>query len=366
MSAALLPGTGVGFSIGFGDGAVVAVTGELDIAATPDLAAVLDALIDRGHPSLTIDASELRFIDASGLGVLAAAHARLAGAGGEIRVRGASPMAYRLFEITELTDVLHVECVDPNERREPNDTRQGDPVAWQASRLAADSARADALADVLSRLAVLIPEIITACDGVSVTLRRPDYFMTAAASDDRARELDNIQYAVRQGPCLDAATTGAQTHAPLLADEQRWQSFTPHARERGIESILSSPLIVNDELAGALNLYSSTPESFEPIHQGVASLFAAQAALLLHEPDDPATSHEFDERVHDALASRDVIAQAQGILMERLDVDANAAFVTLRRDSVRTSVPLRVQAGDIVAETQERSTPTPPNGPAND
>jgi GAF domain-containing protein len=219
------------------------------------------------------------------------------------------------------------------------------------TRLAAASARADAFADTLARMTVLIPEIITACDGASVTLRRPHYFMTPAASDDTFRDLDNIQYVTQEGPCLDAATSGVQTHGAAFADEERWQAFIPEARQRGIESMLSSPIIVDDQPVGALNLYSRTPDAFPPIHQDLATVLATQIAVLLHEPA-PTTGHEFDDRIQDALASRDIIAQAQGVLMERLGTDAGNAFVILRRDSVKTSTPMHVRAADIVAETQ--------------
>jgi anti-anti-sigma factor len=357
--------TDLGLSISFADGAAVAVAGELDLASGPDLAAVLDALIDRGHRSVTIDCSKLGFIDASGLGILAAAYARLLRTDGKMRLREVSGLAYRICEITDLLGVLHVEAPNPNSRPEIGDAGETDPITWQATRLAANSARADAVADTLSRMTVLIPEVITACDGASVTLRRPDYLMTAAASDDTFRDLDDIQYADRQGPCLEAATIGVQTHASALTDEQRWQSFTPQAREHGIESILSSPLIVDDQPMGALNLYSRTPHSFLPIHLDLANVFATQTAILLQEPE-LTTGREFDDRIQDALASRDIIAQAQGVLMARLGTDADAAYVALRRDSVRTSIPLRAGAGKIVAETQPRSAPPHTNGPANE
>lgn len=354
MTAVAVPDAGLGLSVSLGDRAVVAVAGELDLASAPYLAAVLDALIDQGHLRVGIDCSQLSFIDASGVGVVAAAQARLLHTDGGIRLYGVSGLAYRVFEIIDLLDVLHVERPNADARPKLGDARETDPITWEATRLAARSARADALADTLSRMMALIPEIIVACDGASVTLRRPDYLMTAAASDDTVRDLDNIQYARDQGPCVEAANTGVQTHADALAQEQRWESFTPQARGRGIESILSSPIIVDDQPAGALNLYSRSPQAFLPTHQDLATVLAAQAAMLLGEPD-PTTGRDLDDRIHDALSSRDVIAQAQGILMERLDVDARTAYATLRRDAVRTSTPLRARAGSIIAETQQRS-----------
>jgi anti-anti-sigma factor len=356
---------GLGLSISFADSAVVAVTGELDIASTPDFAAVLDALIDRGHRSVTIDCAGLGFIDASGLRILAAARDRLVPTDGEIRIHGASPMAYRLFEITDLLEPLHVERRDPNARHDFGNAAETDPITWQATRLAANSARADALADTLSRMTVLIPEMIDACTGASVTLRRPGHLITAAASDDTAIDLDKIQYTHHQGPCLEAATVGVQTHAAALAHEQRWRAFTPQARGRGIESVLSSPLIANHEPTGALNLYSRTPHSFLSIDQDLASAFATQMAVLLHEPD-LATARELDQGIHDALMSRDIIARAQGVLMERLHVDARTAYSALRRQSVDTCTPLRTGAATIVAETQPRSAPPVSDGIADE
>jgi anti-anti-sigma factor len=327
----------------------VTVVGELDPLGAPDLAAVLDALIDRGHQRITIDATELGFIDASGLGVFAAARARLLRSDGEIRILGLSDLSYRVFEITGLVDALHVEPRSAGPRSGlRSETGQ---LASQVSRLAAESARSDALLATLSRLTALIPQIVGACDGVSVTLRHRDHLITAAASDETVRELDHAQYSDHEGPCLDAANGGAQVHAEALADESRWPSFVPRARDRGIESILSSPLVVDHRPTGALNLYSRTVSAFPVVEQELANLLAAQTSLVLDETGPP-TAHGFDRSIDDALSSRDVIAQAQGVLMERLGLGAEDAYLALRRESVRTSVPLRNRADEIVAQTQ--------------
>ena len=86
--------------------------------------------------------------------------------------------------------------------------------------------------------------------------------------------------------------------------------------------------------------------------------------MLFPVPDSTA-AHEFDDRVNEALSSRDIIAQAQGVLMERLGVDAHNAYLALRRDSVLTSTPLRKRASNIVAETQEGRAPADSDGHAH-
>ena len=346
-----VPPVGLVLTVSVADETTLALAGELDMATGPHFAAVLDAVIDRGQQHVTIDCNELEFIDATGVGVLVAAQHRLRRTRGEIHLHGASPMTYRIFEITNLVDSLHVQRRVPNERPDAVDADRNASIEWQVARLAAATTHADAIADKLTRLSELIPEIVSACDRASVTVRRPNYFLTAAASDDTARVLDELQYADHEGPCVEAATDGVQTHASALAHEQRWQTFTSQARGYGIESILSSPLIIDDQPIGALNLYSRTPHAFSPLQQEIASGLAEHIAMLMQTPE-PMTGSEFDDRIHDALDSRDTISRAQGILMERFAIDAHEAFATLRHDSVSTSVPLRIRAGEIAAETQ--------------
>lgn len=59
-------------------------------------------------------------------------------------------------------------------------------------------------------------------------------------------------------------------------------------------------------------------------------------------------------RFHEALASRDVIGQAKGILMERHGVGADEAFTTLRRASNRLNVRLRDIAQRVADRPRER------------
>ena len=49
-----------------------------------------------------------------------------------------------------------------------------------------------------------------------------------------------------------------------------------------------------------------------------------------------------------AVATRTTIGQAQGILMERFDIDADQAFSVLRRYSQAENVPLREVAARLV------------------
>jgi anti-sigma B factor antagonist len=86
---------------------VVAVTGELDAYRAPMLRCQLRDIIDGGRPWVVVELSDVRFIDAAGLGVLVAALKRARVAGGDLRLV-AGPRLARLVELTGLHRVFRV------------------------------------------------------------------------------------------------------------------------------------------------------------------------------------------------------------------------------------------------------------------
>ncbi|HEX5366721.1 MAG TPA: STAS domain-containing protein [Acidimicrobiales bacterium] len=89
--------------------ALVRLSGDLDIVTADDVKGELVALIDGGHRALSLDLSDVGFVDSSGLGVLVAVHRRAESAGGALVIRSTPPQLRRLFEITRLGDLLTVD-----------------------------------------------------------------------------------------------------------------------------------------------------------------------------------------------------------------------------------------------------------------
>jgi anti-sigma B factor antagonist len=88
---------------------VVAVTGEIDVATSPELRQAIAGVIDDAE-RLTIDLSGTTFIDSSGLGVLVGALKRARELGREgVALRGVQEPVRRVLEITGLTDLFAVE-----------------------------------------------------------------------------------------------------------------------------------------------------------------------------------------------------------------------------------------------------------------
>ena len=86
----------------------LAASGEVDSSSAPTLRARLDEVLDRGVTDLTIDLTEVTFLDSAGLCVLAAAHRRAVRTDVHLRVLASSRAVTRPMQITGLYDLLRV------------------------------------------------------------------------------------------------------------------------------------------------------------------------------------------------------------------------------------------------------------------
>ena len=105
--------------------------------------------------------------------------------------------------------------------------------------------------------------------------------------------------------------------------------------------MLSVQLFVAGDDLGALNLLSTSPHAFDEGSEHIALLFASHAAVAI-------VGAEQEEQLRDALAQRDVIGQAMGVLMERYGITPTRAFGLLTRVSQRNNVRLLELAGEVV------------------
>lgn len=193
---------------------------------------------------------------------------------------------------------------------------------------------------------------VSGADGVSVSLNRRGRLSKVAASDETILEMDADQYATGQGPCVDASKEGRWFHVESLEQESRWPAFVPKARKLGINAILSTPLVVEERPLGALNIYSNSPAAFAAAEQELASMFATEASVILRDAGADVGDAALAGRIDEALASREVIALAQGAIMAREALSAEGAHASLRRLSQRSGRPLLDVAAELVASTQ--------------
>ncbi len=109
----------------------------------------------------------------------------------------------------------------------------------------------------------------------------------------------------------------------------------------GLRSVLSLRLRADRRRLTVLTAYARKPRAFDESALRVGRLFTAHVGIAL----DSATVRE---QLTEAMRTRDLIGQATGILMERMDMDASGAFDSLVRASQRENVKLRDLARRIV------------------
>ena len=173
----------------------------------------------------------------------------------------------------------------------------------------------------------LAVRLIGGCDHAGVSIVNGRSIGTAACSDDAVRRGDILQYELDEGPCLDSVRWHETVLSQDLGREERWPRWAPRARtELGIRGMMSLWLHASNRSYGALNLYADESEAFEPQDHATAQALAGQVSVAL------AAQREIRQRSL-AMINRTVIGQAEGILMERLGIDADQAFAYLRRIS---------------------------------
>jgi GAF domain-containing protein len=214
----------------------------------------------------------------------------------------------------------------------------------------------------LERVVVLCQELVTRADSVGITLITDGRPVTSAATDDMMREIDRAQYASGSGPCLEACDQRRIVAAEdLRRQPHRWPAFTASALERGTNSVLSFPLEVSAKSFGALNTYSRGWGPFAPSDIETGGFFAARASVALANAHAYWTTYESTRQVQEALATRDIIDQAKGILIAQRRVSDDEAFDLLRRASQRSNRKLGEVAQEIVDQTKTDSSGPDPD-----
>lgn len=202
--------------------------------------------------------------------------------------------------------------------------------------------------DVLVQVTQAAVDLIPGVDHAGVTLVRrrhrstPPELESTAETGPIPRQIDDLQHHFGDGPCFEAIWTEETVYVPDVLTETRWPAFVRAIGEQTpVRSSLAIQLVVNDVELGALNLHSEKPEAFDEAVTEVAMGLAAHAAIAL-------SGARRGQQFRVALASRDIIGQAKGMIMERYDTDAGRAFGILRQLSQESNVPIVDVARRIV------------------
>lgn len=210
-------------------------------------------------------------------------------------------------------------------------------LAQAASELNAGiSDREDALAATLTCITSLAVRLAPTTGCAGVLLCRRGRAEPVNPADGPARELDDLQVDLGEGPGVEALGAPGPTVVEVadLGDaDDRWPAFAPAARARGVVAVLSVGLVPRDRPLGAVTLYVRGEGALPPGAAALAATVAVPASMALHAARRVAG-------LDHAVTSRDLIGQAKGVLMQRDGIGPDEAFGRLVVASQHTNLKL--------------------------
>jgi GAF domain len=193
---------------------------------------------------------------------------------------------------------------------------------------------------------------VTGTSGAGIMLMSGDVPRgSVCTTNDVSALIEELQYALGEGPCVDAYHQDRPVLEPDLAHTStpRWLAFTGPALEAGVGAVFGFPLQVGAVRLGALNLYSARPGPLTDDQHADALVMAdiaAQAVLVLQANAPPgklAAELEAGADLHF------VVHQASGMVAAQLDVSVGQALIRLRAYAFGNDRPLAEVANDVVA-----------------
>ena len=170
---------------------------------------------------------------------------------------------------------------------------------------------------------------------------------TRAASSQLVRNLDDLQYGLWEGPCVDTLQDASLVQAPHIQEDPRWPRFVAAATPLGLRSQLAVRLYSDDEgTVGGLNIYSTISLDVDPEAVSVAVLLATYGAVALGKA-------RANEDLLETLGARGVIREAVQLLMAQYGVGEGRAFEVLVRGSASSQRTVRAVAATIVRRSKE-------------
>ncbi|MEO6996898.1 MAG: GAF and ANTAR domain-containing protein [Terracoccus sp.] len=212
--------------------------------------------------------------------------------------------------------------------------------------LARQTDREETLQLIAARAVDVVPGCQMAGISMHTSLRRPSAVETTAFTSSLALQADQAQYELDEGPCLDALRAADTYVISNTEAESRWPQWAPRAQALGIRSVLSVRLPVPQDLVGGINLYSKDVGAYDEPAVHLAHLYAAHAATALELVSEIGG-------LRTALQRRHAIGMAQGILMQRFDLDVESSFSYLTRQSQQANIKLRDIADQVIRRRRE-------------
>jgi hypothetical protein len=229
----------------------------------------------------------------------------------------------------------------------------GDRLAQVVALIAQQPANPDAgdgVAAFLQRLcAAVVPALSVSGAGLSVMADNEVRGLTAA-SDPATARIEELQFMLGEGPCIDAFAARRPVLVANLADgaSRRWPVYAPAAYDAGVRAVFAFPLQVGAGRLGVLDVFRPRPGPMSADELGQALTFAEVAVTTLLGGQAHADPGAAADGLDEAMDSRAELFQAQGMVMVQLGGTLTEALARMRAYAYAENRPLADVARDVV------------------
>lgn len=209
---------------------------------------------------------------------------------------------------------------------------------------------ADRIAAVPPRSLCSTSAAALSVSSAGVTLMNGDHSSPVCASDQLAGSLDELQFALGEGPCPDVYQSRAPVFEPDLERPQagRWPNFAPPAVEAGARGVFAFPLNSGTNCIGVLTLYRATVGDLTSDQAADGPLVAdalVRSMLTIQSESGPDV---LASELIDVEAHRSEVHQAAGMVAVQLGIAVADAAVRLRAFAYANDRAVAAVARDVV------------------
>jgi uroporphyrinogen-III synthase len=202
---------------------------------------------------------------------------------------------------------------------------------------------ADSFHEVLSRIIDMVTEAIR-CDSCFIYVLEKNKLVLRASKNPHADVVDQLEMANGQGVTGWVAQNQQTVAIPARAwEDSRFKRF-PNLPEDRFEALLAVPILSRGKVVGVINLQHRDPRNYSKREVRLISLIGYLVGAAIE------VARVEDEKIQliDQLETRKVMERAKGLLQRELEIDEEAAYLLLQKESRQKRRPLREIAEAVI------------------
>jgi hypothetical protein len=204
--------------------------------------------------------------------------------------------------------------------------------------------------DVGERLCDTCVEVLDVTGAGIMLMSDGEHRGTLGVSNRVMDVVEDLQFTLGEGPCIDAYTSEHPILEPDLGDPatNRWPVFSGPAVQAGVRAVFGFPLRAGAINLGALDIYLDHPGDLRTDQLSDAAVMAGVISNTVLALQADAAPGELPELLDASVLQRAVVHQASGMLSAQLDIDVADALVRIRAHAYTSNRPVNDVAHDIV------------------